>query len=49
MTRYRAIQYFDGKVKYDEIYEGMTKNELKGFLDELVGLVIDSYEIEEIQ
>jgi hypothetical protein len=45
----RAIQYVDGYVKYDEIYEGIEYETLRGEMEELIGEAIDSYELEIIK
>ena len=44
--RIRVIQYVDGFIKYDEVYEGFTYDELKREMDELKGEVFDNYEME---
>jgi len=48
MSKFRALQYEGGNVKYDEVYEGMTRTELVGYLDDLIGLAFDSYVITEL-
>ena len=42
----RVIQYVDGFIKYDEVYEGFTYDELKQEMDDLKGVAFDDYEME---
>ena len=46
IMRIRVIQYVDGFIKYDEVYEGFTYDELKREMDELKGEAFDYYEME---
>ena len=45
----RAIQYVDGYVKCDEIYQGIEYETLRDETEELVGEAIDTYELEIIK
>ena len=44
--RIRVIQYVDGFIKYDEVYEGVAYDELKQEMNELKGIAFDDYEME---
>ena len=46
IMRIRVIQYVDGFIKYDEVYEGVAYDELKQEMDELKGTAFDDYEME---
>lgn len=45
----RAIQYVDGFIKYDEVYEvyeGYEYDEIKDEMEELKGAAFDDYDLE---
>lgn len=42
----RAIQYVDGFIKYDEVYEGYEYDEIKDEMEELKGAAFDDYDFE---
>ena len=48
MSKYKVVQFIDGKVKYNEIYDGYRYDEIVKYCDDLVGEAFDSYEIVEI-